>query len=441
MKWFLIFLLFSPILGVADTNSFTLEEVQQYALKNNREIESALLGIEAADKQVWEVTASGFPQIEINASYNRLVDIPTQLIPGEFFGEEPGTFIPVKFGTPHNANFGVSVSQLIFSGSYFVGVQASRIYRQLSEQTLKRTWLEIKSVVTETYYLILVAEENRHILAQSLENIKKTQFEIGEMYKEGFMELTDVKQLQISVNSLETGIRNLDQQIEIAYRLLKLQMGLSLDEPIVLSDELTTFLDNLDLTARFEFPFNPLNNINLKSVITQEKLAGLSLKNERTTFLPTLAAFASIQRDAQRNQFDIFDFNKKWFPTTVVGVQMSWPIFSGSSKLFRIQKAGIELDQARLAREQVEEGLKVQYRQARSKLSESHDRYINSRSNRDLALEVYEITLEKYREGLISSLELTQGHNQYLNAEQDYLQAVSDVLNARTELDKLLETL
>jgi len=148
-----------------------------------------------------------------------------------------------------------------------------------------------------------------------------------------------------------------------------------------------------------------------------------------------------MQRDALRDQFDIFDWNKKWFPTTVVGIQMSWPIFSGSSRIFRIQKARIELDQMRIQREKFEDGLQLQYKQARTELEEARDRLRISRENRDLAREVYDITIEKYREGLISSLELTQGHNQYLNAEQEFLQSLADVLNARTSLDKILEIL
>jgi outer membrane protein len=445
MKFIYTFILLFSLSLYAQTdakvNSYSLEEAQKYAMENNHDIRSALLGIKAANKQVWEVTASGFPQLEISAQYRNLIDIPTQLIPGEIFGGEPGSTIPVKFGKPHNASFGVTVNQLIFNGSYFVGVQASRIFLQLSEQILTQTQLDVKATVTNTYYLVLIAEENRHVLKQTLENLEKTQFEVNELYKEGFTERTDVKQLQISVNALETGIRTLDQQIDISYQLLLLQMGLPIDRKIQLSDQLSDILEDLDLAERLDLQFNPYDNIGLKAIITQEQLADLTLKNEYSTFLPTIAAFASMQRDAQRDEFNIFDWDKKWYPTTVVGMHLSWPIFSGSSKLFRIQKARIELDQTRIQREKVEDGLEIQYKQARTELEEARDRFRIAGENRDLAREVYEITIEKYREGLVSSLELTQGHNQYLTAEHEYLQSVSDVLSARTKLDKILEIL
>jgi outer membrane protein TolC len=422
-------------------NTYSLKDAQTYAIQHNRDVKNAALGIEAANKQLWEVTATGFPQIEISAGYQHMLDIPTQLIPGEIFGGEPGSTIPVKFGKPHLANYGISVSQLIFSGSYLVGLNASKIYLQLSEQNLTRTELDVKATVTNTYYLILVAEETRAIIVQTLENLRKTQFEINELNKEGFNEESDVKQIQISVNALENGLRSIEQQIEVSYKLLKFQMGLPIDDDIALSDDLTGILKNLDIKTPLALEFKVEENIGFRAMNTQAKLADLSLKNEITTFYPTFAAFVSFQRDAQRDKFDIFDWNKKWYPTSVIGVQMSWPIFSGSSKIFKVQKAKIELSQAETELDKVRDGLKLQYRQAHSALATARDRYNNARDNRDLALEVYDVNIQKYREGLISSLELTQAQNQYLNAEQDYLQNVSDALTAYTQLRKILEIL
>jgi outer membrane protein TolC len=262
------------------------------------------------------------------------------------------------------------------------------------------------------------------------------------MYKEGFVEETDVKQLQISVNELENNIRSLETQIQITMRLLKLQMGLELDHPIHLTEKLSDLLlSDMDIQSRMEQSFDPHENIGLQTLITREQLAGLSLKKEKTTFLPTLSAFASIQRDAQRDKFNIFDTNEKWYPTTVVGVQLSWPLFNGSAKIIKIQKAQIELKKARLQREKAESGLRLEFEQARNKLDEANDQYKNAIRNRDLAKDVYETNLEKFKEGIATSLELTQVHNQYLKAESGYLQAVSNLLTARTQLDKILETL
>ena len=420
---------------------FGLKEAQIYALKHNRDIENAGLGIEAANKQLWEVAATGFPQIEFSASYTKMINIRTQLIPGEIFGGEPGSTIPVQFGKPHLANYGISVSQLIFNGSYFVGLSASKIYLQLAEENREKTEWEIKALVTNTYYLILVGEQTRDIIDKTLNNLKQTQLEIVALNKEGFNEESDVKQIQLSVNALENALSSINQQIEVSYKLLNYQMGLPLDQSVILTEDLELIIKQLDINSSLSKVFNVEENIGFRAMQSQVKLTELSYKNEIATFYPALALFASFQRDAQRDEFTIFDWNKKWYPTSLVGIQMSWPLFRGGSGFFSTQKAKIELRQAENKMIDVQDGLRLAHSQARSALEAARDKYTNAQDNRDLALEIYDINQQKYREGLISSLELTQAQNQYLNAEQTYLQNLADVLKTYTELRKILQTL
>jgi outer membrane protein len=439
---FVISLLLSIQSGWAQSGqSFNLEEAQTYALKHNRDIRNAGLGIEAANKQLWEVASAGFPQIDFSAQYTKMLDIPTQLIPGEIFGGEPGSTIPVQFGKPHLANYGVSISQLLFNGSYFVGLNASKIYLQLSEENLEKTEWDIKALVTNTYYLIMVGEETRKVIIQTLENLKQTQNEIIELNKEGFNEESDVKQIQISVNALDNALKSIDQQIDISYKLLNYQMGIPLEEPVILTENLAAIIKELDIKTPLEREFNVEENIGFKAMSTQVKLSELSYKNEVATFYPTLALFASFQRDAQRDSFDIFDWNKKWYPTSLVGIQLSLPLFNGGKRIYRTQKAKIELSQAEIKLNDVRDGLKLAHRQAHTALEAARDQYTNARDNRDLAMEIFDVNTQKYREGLISSLELTQAQNQYLNAEQTYLQNLADALTAYTQLKKVLQIL
>jgi outer membrane protein TolC len=435
----LMILLFFASSAAQRTLDYTLDEAIDFALENNRDIRGALLAIQAANKQLWEVTAQGLPQVELTAQYQNLLDIPTQLIPGEIFGAPAGTTIPVQFGRPHNANYGVSASQLLFNGSYFVGLQASKIFLELSKENLKRQELDVKATVTNTYHLVLIAQENQNVLEQTLENLKRTQYEISEMHKEGFTESTDVKQIQITVNDIENNLRALEQQIDVALQLLKLQMGIDLDDSISLKDNLQAFLIDPQDADRSAIGFDPYKNINMQAMLTQERLLELDVRKEKTTFLPSIVGFANWRQDAQRDKFDIFDPNGTWYPTTVVGLQFQWSLFNGSAKFQRIGKAKVALQQARLKKEQVEQQLTLQHKQARAAFQSAQDRFRNSMDNRDLAQQVYNMTLEKYREGLVSSLDLTQAHNQYLGSEGQYLQAVSDLLQARTSLDKIFE--
>jgi outer membrane protein TolC len=220
--------------------------------------------------------------------------------------------------------------------------------------------------------------------------------------------------------------------------LLKLQIGLDLREPIELTDMLDKLLQNHDNNNILNEPFELQESVNFHLVQTQKELASLSLANEYVAFLPSIAAFGTIQQDAQRSEFNLFESREKWYPTTVVGVQMSWNLFSGSAKIFRIQKAKIALNQAENNLERAERGLWLQYDQAKSSLESSQKRFNNYRNNQALAKEIYETTLEKFHEGLSTSLELTQSYNQYLNAEAEYLRGISDMLTARTSLEKIL---
>lgn len=434
----LLLLMLVTFLPAQEVKSFSLEEAKEYAKENNYDVQKALLAIDAANMQKWQVTAIGFPQIELKAQYSKFIDIPTQLIPGEFFDKEAGSFIPVQFGVPHNASYGINATQLIFSGSYIVGLQASRTFMQLSEQAHKKSQIDAGEEVSNTYFLVLLAEENKKVLVKSLENLNTTYNEIVEMNKEGFIEETDVSQLRISVNQLQTQLNSVDQQIEVAYKLLKLQMGLDIETPIKLSDNLNQFLMETIANQKSDRPFVLKNNIGYKLLQTRERLSDLSLKNEYSTFLPNIAAFANIEKNAQRNEFNFFDSGLPWFKTTIAGIQLSWPIFSGGQKIFKVQKAKIELKQAEVDRIKAEQGLNLQYTQIRSAYKTALNSYNNARENKELANNVYDINLEKYKEGLISSLELVQAHNQYLQAEGSYLQTAAQLLTARTKLDKLL---
>ena len=321
LYYFLLFWMISASLWAQEEiRSFSLQEAKEYAKKNNYDVQKAKLAIDVANKQKWQVIATGFPQVSISASMSKLIDIPTQLIPGEFFGEDPGTYIPVQFGVPYNASYGISATQLIFSGSYIVGLQASRTFLQLSEQAHKKSQIDIGETITQSYFLVLMAEENEKVLTTSLENITRTYDEISELNKEGFVEATDVSQMQISVNQLENQLNSVKQQIDVAYKLLKLQLGIELETPIALTDSLTQLLRTEQIGERLQREFHVQDNIGFKLLVTQEELADLTLKNEYSTFLPNVAAFASIEKNAQRNEFNFFDTSQPWYKTTMVEI-------------------------------------------------------------------------------------------------------------------------
>jgi outer membrane protein TolC len=334
----------------------------------------------------------------------------------------------------------VTVDQLIFNGSYIVGLQASGIYLRLSREQLKKSEIAVKESVTNTYYLILLAEDNKKMLESSLQNMKKTLEETKELYKAGFVADTDVDQIQLSVTDMENAVRSMDRQIEITYRLLKFQMGFELQKEIRLSQTLADILEEINSEELLTTKFNLFNHIDYRMVDTREKSLNLLLRREKTDYLPNISAFVTYSQMAMRDSFNFFS-KEKWYPTTAVGLSINIPIFSSGMRGARVAQAKMDLKKATNLKQQVAEGLELELLQARSTFTDGLEKTQSTKENVKLAKKIYDKTLIKYSSGTASSLELTQTHNQYLTAESNYTRVVVELLNAKTRLDKALNRL
>ncbi|MBI9039324.1 MAG: TolC family protein [Bacteroidales bacterium] len=416
---------------------FTLNEARNYALLNNYDIKNAIIDKEIAQKKIWETTAIGLPQIESKLEYSDYLKIPTQLIPGEFF-DKPGEFIEVQFGTKHNITASITATQLIFNGSYIVGLQTAKTFLSLSDQELQKTQINIKETITETYYNILVAEDSKEILSSTIDNLQKTKYEVSEMYKEGFVEETDVDQINLSLTNLKNSLNSINRQIEIAYNLLKYQMGIDLSVKIKLTQNLDEILEEINFDAIIDQQFVLANNLDFKLLTTQESLMHLNLKNEKTKFLPSLSAFYSHSRNAQREEFNFTKSGELWFPTTLIGLNLNLPIFSSGMKRAKVNQAKLDLEKVRNSKLQAEQGLELEVSRARATLISSLENYRNAIDNVNLSKKIYDKTIIKYSEGVATSTELTQERNQYLSNESDYINTLSILLNAKNKLDKAL---
>jgi len=415
---------------------FSLSEARSYAIQHNYDAKRSLLDLETAKKKLRETVASGLPQLSSTINYNNNLKLATSLIPN-FFDGKPEEKIPVQFGTQHNASANITVQQMVFSGSYFVGLQTASIYRQMAEQSLEVTNLDIKETVTDTYFLILISKENEKILGANLKNLEKTAFEIKERYKEGFVAQTDVDLIQISVTTLTNGLQTAQKQTEMAYKLLKFQMGLDLEERIELSETLDSIEETFDIKKSIETEFNVADSIDYNFLVTQEKLAEMALKNEKVKSLPTVAAFFTYQQNAFRDNFNFFNFQKKWFPLQILGITVSIPIFTSGARQARIQQAALSLEKAKTTRMQATQALKLEIEQAKTNLSSAYENYLNTKANIGLSEKVYDSTLIEYNEGMASSMELTQAYDKYLNSQSQYIQALSSLFKAKNQLDRI----
>jgi outer membrane protein TolC len=422
---------------------FSLKQAQDYAVKFSTDTRNSRLDVAIAQKKIWETTASGLPQVNATLSYRDNLKIPTTLIPARFLDPDAaeGEFIGLKFGTQHNATLDVTATQLVFNGSYIVALQASKVYLQLAKNQQEKKEIDIRATVASTYHLVLLAEKNREILRSSLDNLRETWRETAAMHQAGFSEATAVDQLQLAVNDLENTLETTERQIETAYRLLKLQMGVDQDRPVMLSDTLASILAAMDDALPPPGDFDLRRHIDFRMLETQETSMALLLKREQAEYLPTATAYVSLSQSAMRDRFNFFRRGGEWFPAAILGFNLSVPLFTSSARPARVAQARLELEKARNLKKQVADGLQLAMSQARSDFTAAREREKNTGQMVALAQRIFSDTRSKFIQGLATSMELTQAHNQYLNAESAHSQAVVQLLDARIRLDKALNQL
>ena len=349
----LIFLVIGGCLK-AQTDSvyrFSLKQAQEYAQHNNRTIKSSEIDLETANKKIWETTAIGLPQVSVTGNYQHIFKVPEFGIPVSGFTQNPLTLSEpvstfdqfqsvgglnqyyyegpkIPLGAKDNTTFDFTLSQLIFSGEYIVGLQASKTYRELSEQQLKKTENDINESVASSYYTVLILSRNIDILNESLGVVAKTHNEMNEMYREGFIQETDAEQIVIIHSQLENTIFTLKGQLDISKKLFKMQLGLNYDENIELTDSIEGLILNTNFNLLDSAQFDVSNNVNYQLASTAADLSKLSLRREKSKFLPSIAAF--YQHEEQTNPA-AFNF----MPPDVVGVRMNFTIFSSGPASFR----------------------------------------------------------------------------------------------------------
>ncbi len=420
-----------------EVRSFTLKEAQQFAIDNNYDVINAGTDVEIARKRVKENLAIGLPQVNASAGYTNYIELPTSIIPGDFLPGGTGEDMEIQFGTPQNATWNASLNQLIFSGQYIVGLMASKAYVGLNETTLEKSEIEIKYIIAQSYYPVIILIENKKVFDSTMTSLNKMLYETEEYYKAGFVEDTDVDQLKLLIADMQTTITNIDNQLRIAYNMLKYQLGMKADEEIIITDNLENLLAEVDRQILMDASFEFNNHIDYKLLKNQEEMANLQLQLDRSEYYPTLSGFYQFQQDAMRNEFNFFS-NEKWFTNQMFGVQLEVPIFSSGKRRNKVQQSKLELEKFKVRDEQMKQGLSLLVRTVKSEFNNAYLIYQNKKMAVGNAEKIYQKTEVKYREGIANSLDLSQTYNQYLTNQIEYLTSILDLLNKKAELEKEL---
>ncbi len=427
---------------------FSLEKALQYAMEHNYAIANANLDVESSEKKVWETTAIGLPQASAKVAYQNTFDVPMVSFGSyvDYSGLGPNDPITPAYvqdennirqaplmplGVKENITTDITVSQLIFNGSYIVGLKASRTYKELAERGLEKSEQEIKEAVSNLFYLCLITNERVENLQQNLETQISVKDEIKAMVDAGFVEDTDYDQLSILVNNLSLSVATLKQQEEIFYNQLKLMLGLESNVDIKLSGDLATYFEKIDPEATNKESFNVNDNIDYKLMNTQVRLSRLNMQNKKAEFLPVLSAFYNYQ-----HQMEKADFN--FAVPNMIGVNLQVPILSSGMRLATVAQARIDFEKDQNSQWQLEQNLQIGFMQARSDYATALEQHKNEKENLALAERIYNRTSVKYKNGMASSMDLSNAQAQFLTSQTSYYEAIYSLLSAKVKLDKLL---
>ncbi len=428
--------------------SLSITEAQEYAIQNNRNVQAAKIDIEVADKQIREAIGIGLPQLSLAANYQHQFVIP-QISFGSYLDPNTlpdNTFLmkndiknafqespSIPLGVKNNTTFDFTLSQLIFSGEYIVGLQAFKVLRQVSEKALAKTEGETKESVADTYYLILVLGESIKVLQESLGSMEQTYSEMVKMNQQGFNEDTDVDQLKLNLANLKRLITAVEAQQETSVKLLKYQMGMDFNQPLVLKDSIQQFISDGNMQYLMSPVFNLDRSVDYQIVKDQVDLSSLNLKREQSAWLPSVSGF--YRRHEQTNQ-PSFNFAVK----DLVGVSLNFPIFTSGERSSRISQARFNLEKSQVTRDNAGQGLILEFETALRAYQTAYRNFITSKEGIMLSKKVYDKTLIKYHEGVSTSFELSQNQTQYLTSESNYYNSILTLLNAKAKLDRILES-
>lgn len=422
--------------------SFSLEQAIDFATKNNASVKNAILGIESANQKVKETRAIGLPQVSAAGEFQNFLDIPITVAPANAFNPSAPAdeLVSLQFGTEYNAKGSINANQLIFNGSYIVGLQTSKKFKQVSQFQKTKTIQDVKENVLKAYYGALVAEKT----VATLTEISSTSITIYDqtkgLFEQGLIEEDNVTQLSLNVLQAKNSLNSAKRQLENAKNLLKFQMGMDVNESISLSSDFDAVITSLD-ASQSEVSSEITQNIDFLLLNQQRELNVLNVKYEQSQYLPSLNAFFTHQQNALRNDFDLLESGQPWFPTTIWGLNLSVPIFSSGSRMSKVSQAKIELKQTENSLAQLEKGLSIQTQSAKTNYDNAFDTYTTSKEAVSISKKIYNNYQIKFKEGLITSLDLSQIQTQYLSSQTQYIQAMYNLVSAKIELDKITNKL
>ncbi|MCW3103278.1 MAG: outer rane efflux protein [Bacteroidetes bacterium] len=421
-------------------HSFTLQQAIEYAMQHQVSVQNAVIDESIAQKRVNEIKGAGLPQINASFDFKDFLELPTSFIPAEFFGGPPGTFAAVKFGTQYQATAGLDASQLLFSGDYFLGLKASKVYVELSQRSTQRTKIETAAAVSKAYYTVLINEERTKLMDANIARIKKALDDTKALNENGFVEKIDYDRLSVTYNNLLVEQEKIQRLLKLGMYFLKYQMGMEINTELTLTDKLEDV--KFDAMANVSAQkFDYAKRVEYGLFDTQYKLAKLDLKRQRFSYLPTAVAYGSLQGAASRNEFDIWDTQKPWYPMALIGAKFTMPIFTGLARNSRNQQAKLSIMKAENNLEMIRQSIDLELASTTTSLQNASVSLATQKENIKTAEEVYRVAKIKFEQGIGSNLEMITAETTLKESQTNYFNALFDAIVSKIDYDKANGTL
>ena len=376
--------------------SLSIEDAVKYGIENNRNLKNAEREIQMAYQERWKTIAIGLPNVSLDLNYLNNLELPTSLIPAEFFGGNKGDFSEIQFGTEQTAIGSVRMEQLLFDGSWLVGLEYSKIFLATSENFYEKTLLEVREGIVKLYSLVATLNEGAEL-------------------------------------SLLQAIKTRDNQIN----LLKLVLGININDELVLVTSLDDFIGNNVVFANSFEDFDTGKNVDIKISQNMFDTKRIEYKLEKSKQLPKISGFVSGTYTGYNNEFNFTDKSQSWFGSSVVGVNLEIPLFNANRMNVSSQKAKIAMEQARANLEEQEEKTQAEVIQKLNDYQLANKSLSVNEQNMNLAISIEDKNSIKFFEGLVSSFELRQAQIQLLDSQQKYLNSVIELISIKTELETL----
>ncbi|MBU3011389.1 TolC family protein [Polaribacter vadi] len=416
------------------TMNLSLKEAINFAIENSYNTKAAENDIKVAKETVWETTTIGLPQINGAVDYQKYLKLPVTLL--DF--DNDGVNEEFVFVQKQNINASVTLSQLLFDGSYLVGLQASKTYLKISKQAKEKTELVTREAIINAYGNVLVAEKSIEILKRNNVVNDRILREAKAGYENGLAEQEDVEQFEIIKGNIENNIRATERLRDIAYKLLNISLGNPIETNLVLTDSLESLVlanTNLNLLVE-EFKLN--NHIDFKIAENDRETKRLTMQLEKSKNLPSLSAYINYGTQAFSEEFSFFKGEQRWFQSSLLGVSLNVPIFSSFGRKAKIAQTKINLETADIRLEETKQRLSLAAQSAKSDYQLSIDNYETAKKNLNLAERIEKKQQIKFDEGITTSFDLLQAQNQLYTQQNNYVQAMLNIIATKATLENAL---